>query len=281
MTLFVSDLDGTLLNSNQEISDKTKKVINEFIKKGGLFTVATARPLVSVKKVLSGINLNLPIIISNGVSVYDIKEEKYIYQNEIDHMVTRDIIKMMKSRDINPIVNLEHNDRNRVFHGEIGNEGERCFIDMRGKEDQGRFHEIEDLKINDNNRIFGIIGINTKENIFPVYQEIIDKYDLEYHFGEDIYCEGHYWLEISNIGSTKGNGLEHLKEIIKPSKVVCFGDNLNDLSMFKIADVSCAMANAPKQVKKAATFVIKNNDEDGVAKFLEEYINKDNKNEYN
>ena len=65
-TLYVSDLDGTLLNSDVKISENSKNIINTLIDKGMNFTVATARSLVSASDKIEGLNLKLPVVVYNG-----------------------------------------------------------------------------------------------------------------------------------------------------------------------------------------------------------------------
>ncbi len=78
-----------------------------------------------------------------------------------------------------------------------------------------------------------------------------------------------YWLEICPITATKAKAIEKLKEQYGCDKVVVFGDSLNDLAMFEIADEAYAVENAMTALKEIATRVIGSNNEDGVAKFLE------------
>lgn len=65
-TLYVSDLDGTLLKSDETISEYTEKVINQFIDNGGYFSYATARSIFTASKVAKGIHTNIPVIVYNG-----------------------------------------------------------------------------------------------------------------------------------------------------------------------------------------------------------------------
>ena len=77
MELFVTDLDGTLLNSHKEVSIKSIEILNKLIDDGVNFTVATARTPATVVDLLQDVNLKLPAVLMNGVLLYDIKEEKY------------------------------------------------------------------------------------------------------------------------------------------------------------------------------------------------------------
>ena len=78
MKLYISDLDGTLLNNEMMLSEETIEIINSLLEKGLNFTFATARSMDSVEKITNPLKLNLPFVIYNGGAIYDPKKEKYI-----------------------------------------------------------------------------------------------------------------------------------------------------------------------------------------------------------
>ena len=78
MTLFVSDLDGTLLNNSAEVSKESAILLNKSIESGINFTIATARTPATIVNILKDINIKLPIITMNGAAIYDIKNNKYL-----------------------------------------------------------------------------------------------------------------------------------------------------------------------------------------------------------
>ena len=77
-------------------------------------------------------------------------------------------------------------------------------------------------------------------------------------------------MEIFPQNATKAKAVLRCKEMLNCDEVVVFGDSLNDLSMFRVADKACAVANAMDEVKELSTVVIQNNNNDGVAKYLSE-----------
>ena len=85
---------------------------------------------------------------------------------------------------------------------------------------------------------------------------------------EETYLPGVFWLELAALGATKGDGIADLRRLTGADRIVCFGDNRNDLSMFEAADESYAVANAAPEVKERATAVIDSNADDGVARWL-------------
>ena len=105
------------------------------------------------------------------------------------------------------------------------------------------------------------------EKLLPVKQEIEHIAGVDIAFYLDVY-NGAWYLEIFSHKASKANGIRFIREHYGFSKVVAFGDNLNDLPMFEQADVKVAVGNARDEVKAAADYVIGTNDNDGVAEWL-------------
>lgn len=99
-----------------------------------------------------------------------------------------------------------------------------------------------------------------------------EKYKTKYHcvFQVDIYTQ-EQWLEIMPKEASKSNAIKQLKEYFGCEKAVVFGDGKNDIDMFEIADESYAVANAVEELKSIATAVIAGNNDDGVARWLQEH----------
>ncbi len=91
---------------------------------------------------------------------------------------------------------------------------------------------------------------------------------------KDIYDEEAYLLEVYSDKATKAKGLEKLKRMKGFDEIICFGDHLNDLNMFKLADEAYAVANAVEEVKEGATEVIGDNESDSVARFIKKHYKK-------
>lgn len=104
MELFVTDLDGTLLNSKKEVSKYSCDTLNRLIDQGVNFTVATARTPATVVELLEGINLKLPVALMNGVLIYDVKEERYIDIKEISKDSVMKCLDIFEGLDKNVLV---------------------------------------------------------------------------------------------------------------------------------------------------------------------------------
>ena len=273
MELFVTDLDGTLLNSNKELSIKSTEILNKLIDNGVNFTVATARTPATVVDLLQDVNLKLPAVLMNGVLLYDIKEEKYINIKEIGKDTVDKVFDVLNKFDKNAMVYGIRNNHLWVYHKEFEYSWEYNFYKERADRKQKTFLKVENYQecINES-KIINFIVFDKYEKIKGIYEELkkIDEISVEYY--EDIYEKGCYFLEAYSAEASKANGIKLLSDYIEHDKLICFGDNLNDIPMFELADECYATANAVERVKEISTDVIGSCDEDGVALFMEKKL---------
>ena len=273
MELFVTDLDGTLLNSNKEVSIKSTEILNKLIDNGVNFTVATARTPATVVDLLQDVNLKLPAVLMNGVLLYDIKEEKYINIKEIGKDTVDKVFHVLNKFDKNAMVYGIRNNHLWVYHKEFEYSWEYNFYKERADRKQKTFLKVENYQecINES-KIINFIVFDKYEKIKGIYEELkkIDEISVEYY--EDIYEKGCYFLEAYSAEASKANGIKLLSDYIEHDKLICFGDNLNDIPMFELADECYATANAVERVKEISTDVIGSCDEDGVALFMEKKL---------
>jgi len=268
MELYVTDLDGTLLNSECKISDKSIKIINNLIKKGCNFTVATARSLSSAKDILEPLDLKMPVILNNGGFIYDLNKNENLVSNYIENEIAKEVISEVRNVNLNPFVHLETNNENKLYYSGLFNYGEQFYYDLRMKAKDDRFEEVIEYDVK-NKKVITIFLIGNEDELNNIYDVLKKKFPvLQYHLFLDVYSN-YFWFEINNINATKKNGIKFLKEYLNIENVSCFGDNLNDISMFEESDFSYAVENAHLDLKKIASEIIESNENDGVAKYLE------------
>lgn len=262
-TLYVSDLDGTLLTSNETTSEYTNHVINSLTEKGMIFSYATARSLITAKKVANGIHVKNPLIVYNGAFVVDNMTEDIMIANYFDDSVYEVLDELFANR-IFPIVYGYREGKERFsFVPELCTEGMKKLISSRnGDIRTNAVKRAEDLKAGD---IFYITCIDEPEKLRPLYDKYQDKFHCVYQ--TDIYTH-EQWLEIMPLAASKSNAIKQLQALLKCEKLVVFGDGKNDIDMFELADESYAVQNAHEDLKKYATAMISSNDDDGVARWL-------------
>lgn len=259
----MSDLDGTLLRSDETISKYTKDVINDLTRRGMIFSYATARSLITAKKVTSGINAEIPLIVYNGVFVIDNRTEKILVANYFDDAVY-DLLDDLFANKIFPIVYAKIDGKEKFsFVPKLCSKGIAKFLDTRrGDIRTNAVESCSDLKLGN---IFYITCIDEARKLRPLYE----KYKSAFHcvFQTDIYTN-EQWLEIMPPRASKANAIKQLKSLLDCDGIIVFGDGKNDIDMFELADESYAVENAAEELKKFATAIIPSNDDDGVAKWL-------------
>lgn len=268
MELFVTDLDGTLINSKREVSKKSLEILNKLIDEGVNFTVATARTPATAVEILQDLNLKLPVALMNGVLIYDTKELKYIDIKGIEKESAHKVLDIFKSYNKNPLVYGVKDNHLWVYHKDFENVYEYNFYKERVDKRLKTFVQIENYKesIIEAN-IINFVAFDNYEKIKKIAKEIESIEGITVNYYKDVY-EDCYFLEAYSSEASKANGIKYLSKYIDYSKVICFGDNLNDIPMFELANESYATQNAAEEIKKIATDVIGSCEEDGVAEFL-------------
>ncbi|MCH3964425.1 MAG: HAD family hydrolase [Clostridium sp.] len=269
MDLYISDLDGTLLNSEQVVSDRSAGIINGLIEAGLNFTIATARSYEASKNILEPLHLKLPVILNNGAFIYSPFSGKNIVENYLSHEDVDFILDSYLYRNISPFVSAVDSAGNKkIFYKGVFNRGQEIYINSRRKNKDRRLQRVSDFSIIGHFNIINIFSIEESGRLDYEYKLFKDKLNVSCHYTEEIYSKGFFWLETTNINANKSCAALYLKKCLKADRLICFGDNLNDAPLFRAADVKYAVKNAYAQLKKLATGVIDSNNEDGVAEFL-------------
>lgn len=269
MRLYVSDLDGTLLGSNDKLSNETVGILKKCMAEGTYFTIATGRSLFYSKKYIDEIGIKLPVILSNGVYIYNPVSSEYLVENFLDREVSDSILNLLDSEDIRPFINVVENDVNeKIYHKNLQSESMKRVYEWQIRNNDDRQVMIDNYKFDSSLKVVSINVIDNESRLRPFYSIIKKEFDVICYFMEDHHYPGCFWLEVYNPNASKGKGIEWLKKYLNPHQVISFGDSHNDISMFEVSDVSCAVSNASDLIKNKASCIIGSNDEDSVAKFI-------------
>ena len=265
-TLYVSDLDGTLMHKDLKISDFSVKTINALVGKGVAFTYATARSISSAGTITKDLNLKLPVITRNGAVLADNNTGKIIEKALFTEKEVEMLKDMLPELPKTGFVSCYFgDDMKKVFAGSLHTAELQGYLDYY--KDDPSVVTVSDLSemFMGNPGYVTIIG--DKDEIEPLYIRTREYKGWECLFQKDIYRD-EYWLEIAPRNSTKAKSILKLKEEYGFDKLVVFGDSANDMTMFKIADEAYAVSNAVDELKALATDIIGNNEEDAVAVYL-------------
>lgn len=263
-TLYITDLDGTLLRGDQTLSDYSARVLNEIIEKGVCFSYATARSAATAKAVMKKVKAPSAAVVYNGAFIVETDSEKRLVSNAFSSKESRVLVDTVLSYNIFPRVYalFDGNERFTYTKEHLESEGAREYFRTRSGDKRAHLGTAEELY---EGEIFLISCCGKKEALQPLYDNLKER--CRCHFYADNYS-GDYYLELVPEGATKENGALKLKELFGCDKVVAFGDGVNDIPLFKAADECYAVSNAAPELKEIATAVIGSNEEDSVAKWL-------------
>jgi Cof subfamily protein (haloacid dehalogenase superfamily) len=269
-TLFISDLDGTLLQPNVELSAKTITIINNLIEKGMLFTVATARSIASVKTILKDVKISVPIVLMNGVCIYDLTKNDYIKVEYLSEKSTDILLSIIKEHQLKGFVYAIKDGVMSTYYEDLSSKALRDFYQERVDLYQKRFIQIDDFTSLSGEPLMYFSFLDQKENLEPIFHIIETIPDLNCVFYKDNYSSDLWYLEIYNKTASKYHGVQFLRSYVKPDQVICFGDNRNDFPLFEASDYKIAVGNAVTELQERADLIIGKNYEDGVAVWLEQ-----------
>lgn len=268
-TLYVSDLDGTLLNGEARTSDFTNRTINDLVARGMVFSYATARSFYSSSKVAAGLNAAFPVILYNGAIMLDNASGERLTVNCFRPEEADDVRSRLTAANVSPIAYAFVDGRERFsVWPEATSEGVMNFCETRRGDVRTRIVHSESELYAGEPFYFTCIG----EGLEPLYEAMKDRYRCVFQI--DLYDQLP-WLEIMPKAATKARAALHLKQLLGCDRIVAFGDGKNDIDLFEIADEAYAVANAAPELKAIATAVIGSNEDDGVAKWLLEHAKGD------
>ena len=265
--LYLLDLDGTLLNTSAKLSAISRDILNNLMKCGVSISFATARSLSSALRVLDGLQPSIPMITYNGAFLVDPITGKISCKHTFAALESQYVRNVFTDAGIYPLVYALVGGQERVsWMSGTENDGILHYLETRAGDPRLRcIRSIDALYDGD---IFYFSAIGEYMPLLSLRPSFHDSLSFTTVFQQELYRPGEYWLEVFSADANKGSGLRMLKELIACDKVICFGDSLNDLPMFKEADYSYAVENALSEVKQAATGVIGSNDTDSVALWL-------------
>lgn len=288
--MIVSDIDGTLLNSQERVTDRLRQVISRAMNAGAGFTLATGRPARWLILVLDQLPVRPVCVCANGAVVYDSARDEVVHTKTLSPEQMAHVVAVAKEATAHLPTHLPEHlfGRNTQVTHRVGFAAERAGISA--------FDRAEELYVVE--PLFTHAWESDEHSVIPV-SEIISQsavkllvrnpnvtsrelYDaiapkLDPAIAHISYSWGGGLVEISAPGVSKRSAIEWLLEQGKAGEEVTaedcivFGDMPNDLEMIRWAGRGVAMGNAEDTVKAAADIVTDTNNEDGVAKILEQW----------
>lgn len=275
MTLYISDLDGTLLRDDATLSPHSRRELVSFIREGVPITIASARSICSIRPILGDIPFRLPIIEINGAFITDYPTGRKQIIHDLDGERARRAFETILASGSRPFISGNGKAGDFLYFKDIVNPGMEAYVAERRRTGDKRLRKVEDLRAAleiPGNRITCISVIDSAERIMELTGEIRGQSSDSFVSTEFEYREnpGWYFLTLHDRLATKDNAIRYLRSAwgFEEAELVVFGDDVNDEGMLRLADLGVAPSNAKAGIKAAAGKIIGSNQDDSVVRYI-------------
>ena len=260
--LIVFDVDGTLVDDDQVLGERTISVIHKLQQRGLVVSIATGKIFPSVKKVMQMLEITVPVILANGALI-QYPDEKILFEEYVDSEIVREITAGEKRSTADLALFTPQN----IYVLEENYNTDHIAVEFKETITVvGNWESVTDHL----NEICKAIWINRLDQ--PMIQKLTSDLRRKYGNRLSLSTGAPCSIEAMPVGVSKQSGLvkvtEHLN--IPMQSVMVFGDQINDLEMLQAAGLSVGMGNAVDIVKDSVDLVIGTNNEEGAARFLQE-----------
>ena len=256
-TLYLADLDGTLLTPQVTLSARSAELLGKFIARGGKFSISTARTPATFFHIIGDLPLCHPISMMNGVLIYDPISRRYVREERMSSDTAKLVLEVFEQGHVEPVVFFLTDDQ---FYPTYRSMSPMLREYAREREIKygKRFYPVDSLE-NEMDSHRGAIYFcarEREESLLPLLPALKAIPGIRAECYRDVYSPGAFYLEVFSDRASKEASTHTLRELTGVRHVVSFGDNLNDIPMFREA------------ARAAATATIGPNTADGVAEFL-------------
>ena len=286
--LIAMDIDGTLLNSYGEVTDKNKQAINMALEKNIEVVLTSGRMPKAILPIANEINANKYIISGNGAAIYDVQKDKIIYNNYMSKKKVLEIIDICEKNSMfynvytnNVILTKSLNYNILFYHSENKKKTDDKKIKINIMDNVYKYieeYENEDfLKITicDNDEFVFKSIMNKLKKIKNVdILEVAHMSRKIINHGSEEHEIAYFYTEITNQNVNKWTALQELIEKlgIQKEEVITIGDNINDKEMIQNAGIGIVTGNSSPEMQKIADEIVASNNESGVAEAIYKHI---------
>ena len=281
--LIAIDIDGTLLNSKSELTERTCNALKKASDKGIYVILTSGRMSSIIKNFCNEIGANKFLIAENGASIVDLQTNEIIYKNYMPKEIVLQIVDLCIENNIYYMVytdkelivkDLKH--MALFFNKQNYNPNARIRTVHAGRD---YIESLDDnftkMMICDEDRsVYNAIVNKLSKNPYIDVTPVPHISSKKIVVGEEEKTIEYSYADIAEKGTNKWTTIEKIMNRlnIKQDEVIAIGDNTNDIMMVKNAGLGVAMGNGIDSIKEVADVVAKSNDEDGVAEIVEKYI---------
>ncbi len=272
-SLYVSDLDGTLLDSSGRLSQSTRERLLRLLDNGIEFTVASARGVASIRSILGELPLRLPVVSFNGAFLSDLASGEHEIVNALEPGLAGELHGLIAGHGVPPLIATYSGREDLVYYAEPENAGMHWWLEDRIAQRDGRLRKLGDAGSALREQVVCLTGIGPEPLLAEIAARIGETFadSIELHLFENAYSPGWHWLTVHDRRASKDQAVRELMRSrgLEDRRLVAFGDHSNDLKLLDAADEAVAVANAVPEAKARAMHVIGRNDDDAVVAFIE------------
>jgi Cof subfamily protein (haloacid dehalogenase superfamily) len=270
--LYVSDLDGTLLDELWRISPPNLAKLNQALADGLLFSVASGRSLSSMQRALAGMNLSLPVVECNGAFLTDWHTGEHLAVNDMPSDIGAGIYEQAVGLGLDPFVVTFDGERDWLSYGELENAGTKWYYQKRKQHEDPRLRHQSKMDLVFQEKVVAFILMGATADLAKLQASIQQNWGNEIvtHFYIEPHSPEWSWLDVHDVSANKGTTIQLMQKKLdlQVEELVVFGDEVNDLGMFALADRAYAPDNAVEPVKSKATAVLPHCQQGSVAQFV-------------
>lgn len=266
--LVITDLDGTLLNSEKRVTAYTAEVLNSYVGAGGKLTVATARMPYGCVDKLREVTLNAPAIVMNGAALYRFDTAAYTHWFPIASEQLVRVRSAIERIGAGAFVYAIGEDR-QLHIGYLTQDdlAWRQYNSHAARNAVLDFALLGDRAFDSIGEVIYVAVVGSANQLAAVGAELRGGEGLAVISYRNVYTDTDC-LEIASADAGKENALAALRGTEKFDELLVFGDNHNDLALMRVADTSFAPINAIPEARAVADVLVESNDDDGVAREL-------------
>ncbi|MFC4023636.1 sugar-phosphatase [Oceanobacillus longus] len=264
--LIAIDMDGTLLNDRHEVPEDVQHALDEAKRQGIKIVLCSGRPIGGMRSYIKALNLEEEgdfVIAYNGAFVQDTHTNEVVAELSLGY---DDLVKLYDlSIELKTSMHFFDVDGLYTPNTDIS---EFTVLESYLNKIPLRYRQVSDIPTTLS--MPKIMFIDEQESLNQTIEALPDNLKEQY----TIVQSSPYFLEFVHPLASKGNAVKKLAEQlgIKQEEVMSIGDNGNDLSMIKYAGCGVAMDNAIPEIKAAADFQTRSNNESGVAYAIEKLV---------
>lgn len=263
--ILVLDIDGTLTNSNKEITENTKKGIMNIQERGHIVMLASGRPTPGMKRYAQELELEKYggyLLSFNGGRIINCRTGEIIYQRVLPPQAIPGLYRFAMDHDCGLITYF----------------GDNIILGTRMDDYIRLESKINGMPVKQVDNFLDYVDFEANKFLMTAPPEQAEKYVeiLQEKYGDilSVYRSEPFFIEIMPKNVDKATSLDRMLETVGLTRenTICCGDGFNDMTMIEYAGIGVAMANAQPPVKEVADYITKSNDEDGIVHVIDKFI---------